>query len=85
MAQQVLQLPGSVAGHPHMVAGVNQLQVLERLRQLRSWQERQQQKLLQQQQQELIALRSAQTAVVQTHEEEEEEEEEDGVCMCVCV
>lgn len=49
--------------------GVNQFQMLERLKQLRSWQEKQQEKLLQQQQQELIALRSQQQGT-QTHLEE---------------
>lgn len=52
--------------------GVNQFQMLERLRQLRSWQEKQQEELLKQQQQELIALRSEQQGT-QTRPEEDGE------------
>ena len=70
MTQQVLQSVVPPLGNQSYsrMAGLsaNQFQMLERLRQLRSWQERQQEILLQQQQQELIALKSARTVVVQT-------------------
>ena len=62
MAQQVLQPIVPPQSYSRMAGlSANQFQVLERLRQLRSWQEKQQEKLLQQQQQEIIALKNAQT------------------------
>lgn len=63
MAQQVLQPAQSYSRMAGQGLSVNQFQMLDRLRQLRSWQEKQQEKLLQQQQQEIIALKNAQIRV----------------------